>query len=300
MRHIAIFYHSPCMDGYGAMYATEKHLQSLNPVPSYECIPGRYYEVETLESVLSLLPEGCNEIWSVDFSLKRPIVEALLEKGFQYCIYDHHKSALELQPLLAAGKIQGVFDMNRSGATICWSHFSPTNEQPLPILYSYIQDRDLWTKVHDDVDIIHNALQHRSPHFDAFKKLMQATEEGTNIEQLRTEGNLIEEVKNRMLKKVKSGVDKQGAMMIELNGHIVPAIASIPGFTSDMAEPFRKTCPFIAIYTTYEKTVSISLRSGNDESIDLSELAASFGGGGHPKASGLGLSLSEFLSRIQH
>lgn len=298
MRHIAIFYHSPCMDGYAAMYATAKHFASLDPAPTFECIKGKYYEVETLEDVLAKLPEGCTEIWSVDFSLKRPIVEALLERGYSYHIYDHHKSALELAPLLDAGKIQGVFDLERSGATICWQELSPTNNEPLPLLYTYIQDRDLWTKLYDDVDIIHNALQHKTSNLEAFEQLMLDTEQGTNIDSLRAEGNLIESMKKKMLKTVKSGVENKGAMIIELGGHLVPAVASIPGFTSDMAEPFRDECPFLAIFTTYADTVSISLRSGNDESIDLSELAASFGGGGHPKAAGLSLSLKDFLSRI--
>lgn len=286
------------MDGYGAMYATAKHFASLDPMPTFECIKGKYYEVETLEDVLAKLPENCTEIWSVDFSLKRPIVEALLEKGYSYCIYDHHKSALELEPLLNEGKIQGIIDLNRSGATICWEELSPTNNEPLPLLYAYIQDRDLWTKHFDDVDIIHNALQHKTSNLEAFEQLMKDTDNGKTVDTLRAEGNLIESMKNKMLKTVTSGVKNKGAMMIELGGHIVPAVASIPGFTSDMAEPFREKCSFLAIFTTYADNVSISLRSGNDESIDLSALAASFGGGGHPKAAGLSLPLQDFLSRI--
>lgn len=286
------------MDGYGAMYATAKHFESLEPVPSYECIRGKYYEVETLEDVLAKLPENCTEIWSVDFSLKLPIVEALLEKGYDYYIYDHHKSALELEPLLNQGKIHGIIDMERSGATICWEELSPTNKEPLPPLYAYIQDRDLWTKKYQDVDIIHNALQHKTSNLEAFEQLMQDTDNGKVIDTLRAEGELIDSMKNKMLKTVKSGVDNKGAMMIELGGHLVPAVASIPGFTSDMAEPFREECPFLAIFTTYADSVSISLRSGKDESIDLSALAASFGGGGHPKAAGLSLPLKDFLSRI--
>lgn len=298
MRQIAIFYHSPCMDGFGAMYATAKHLATLDPKPTFECIKGKYYEVETLEDVLAKLPKSCNEIWTVDFSLKRPIVEALLEKGYAYHIYDHHKSALELKPLLDEGRIDGIIDMEHSGAVICWENLTPTSHEPLPLLFSYIQDRDLWTKKFDDVDIIHNALQHKTPHIEAFEKIMLETDCGKTIDALRSEGNLIESMKNKMLKTVKSGVENKGAMMIELGGYKVPAVASIPGFTSDMAEPFREECPFLVIYTTYSTSVSISLRSGNDESIDLSALAASFGGGGHPKAAGLSLPLKDFLSRI--
>ena len=67
----------------------------------------------------------------------------MLETAASITIIDHHISAEEdLSALLNSGKINGIFDMNQSGAMLAWQWFNP--EQSVPQLIAHIQDRDLW------------------------------------------------------------------------------------------------------------------------------------------------------------
>ena len=69
----------------------------------------------------------------VDFSYKRDVLENMLRTASSITILDHHISAADdLAELMANGAIDGVFDMNRSGAMITWCWFN--QGQPAPRL----------------------------------------------------------------------------------------------------------------------------------------------------------------------
>lgn len=59
------------------------------------------------------------------------------------CILDHHKTAAEdLDGIFEHPKVDGRFDMERSGAMMAWDWFHMHRDCPL--LIAYVQDRDLW------------------------------------------------------------------------------------------------------------------------------------------------------------
>lgn len=93
------------------------------------------------------------DVYLVDFSYKRAMVEQMLKSAKTVTLIDHHKTAIdELRPLAQQLEMtnndgQGVnfgwfCDLNRSGATLAWDYLFPGEDRPL--LLGHVEDRDLW------------------------------------------------------------------------------------------------------------------------------------------------------------
>lgn len=127
-------YHRGCADGFGAAWAVWKALGD-----GVEFHPGVYGapppDVTGRDVIL------------VDFSYKRPVMEAMCQSAASITLLDHHKTAAEELdglgdgPNIAIPVFVGI-DMERSGAVLAWEHFHPG--KAIPPLLQYVQDRDLW------------------------------------------------------------------------------------------------------------------------------------------------------------
>lgn len=141
-------YHADCMDGFGAAWAVWKRWGD-----AVEYIPASYGGV---------LPNVAGRhVLMVDFSYKKPQLEALAASAATIVILDHHETAASelagFNSIVGArvsnvgrcfarvvGPNQNVlveFDMERSGAPMAWSF---CHDEPVPDLLRYIEDRDLW------------------------------------------------------------------------------------------------------------------------------------------------------------
>jgi oligoribonuclease NrnB/cAMP/cGMP phosphodiesterase (DHH superfamily) len=127
MKPMLCIYHGNCADGFTSAWVVR---QALGEGVDYHA--GVYQDAPPNV-------EG-RDVLMVDFSYKRPVLEAMREQAASILILDHHKTAeADLQDLPG---VQTVFDMNRSGARITWDHFFP-DVAPPPLLL-HIEDRDLW------------------------------------------------------------------------------------------------------------------------------------------------------------
>jgi len=247
-----IIYHGDCPDGFGAAFAAWKlygegaDYLAVSHGDSPPDIRGRQVVV-------------------ADFAYDRQTSLALFEAADSLVVLDHHRSA--------EGEIGDlpfcVFDMERSGAVMMWQHL---HREPVPPLLQYVQDRDLWRNQLPESEEVSAAL--RAHPFD-FR-----TWDTIDIEQLRSEGRTLLAYQRRMIERIAAH-----ASPVEILGVRVPAVNS-PILQSELGDRLVKGHPFAAVWWQGAGEVARwSLRS-SPTGLDVSEIAARYGGGGHRTAAG--------------
>lgn len=272
MTKTICIYHANCCDGMGAAWVVHR---ALNEDDDIEFIPATYQ---------AELPDvtGAHVI-IVDFSYKQDQMRELAAQAKSILVLDHHKTAQqELAPLLEDGIIQGKFDMNHSGAMLAWMWFFPQVEPPA--LIKHIQDRDLWRFDLPGTREIQSALYSFPMDFETWDMLMSID---TSI--LYKQGIAID----RAHKKNVQGLVEFVSYRDTIAGFDVPVLNCNYMFASDAGHELAKGEAFSATYYDTEENRKYSLRSSEDGGIDVSEIAAKFGGGGHRHAAGFKIPLSQ-------
>lgn len=264
-------YHDPCADGHTAAWAVQKRW------PTCDMRPGRY-EPSDGPSV-----EG-KHILLVDFSYKRPLLDKLISEAASVTILDHHISAQrDIEPLIEQGLILGEFDMNRSGAMMAWESCFP--ETLAPKIVRYVQDRDIWRWEMPDSKAICSWLNLQPLTWKAWDEACLALETEAGYARARGIGGALVQ---KLDSDVATGVRATRRRMV-IGGFDVP-VANLPHFlASEAGNALCQDEPFAATYfDTTDGRRSFSLRSdqNNPNAVDVSEVAVSYGGGGHRNASG--------------
>lgn len=258
-------YHGNCPDGFAAAWAVRHALgddvlfykgQHQQPPPG----------VDGLEVIL------------VDFSYKKLVLQSMLKTATSITILDHHISAeKDLADLLVSGEVNGLFDMNKSGAMLAWQWFN--KDKPAPKLIEHIQDRDLWQFKLEGTREITTALSSYPYDFDLWDKLM--ANKSDELRELRRDGLAIErKINNDIQQLIASGVRR-----MVIGGYDVPVLNVSSTYVSDAGNLLSIGEPFAACYWDHPEGRSFSLRS-SEEGIDVSVVAGLYGGGGHVHASG--------------
>ena len=272
-------YHGGCDDGFAAAWAVHKALGD-----QVEFYPGVYQKEPP--------PHEARDIIFVDFSYKRPVLDAMADKANSILILDHHKTAAEdlvdLQKPPPAGvwieaswngtmsrslRMVALFDMERSGAALAWDYFIGGER---PAFIEYIQDRDLWRKSLPHGDEFTIALRSYPQDFKVWDFLAE------NMSNLMEEGHAIQRYYRVRVEEL-----KRSAYGATLGGYSC-LIANAPYFAAsevagELAE--RGLTQFGACYFEVERgRYQYSLRSRGD--FDVSAIARQFGGGGHKAAAG--------------
>lgn len=256
-------YHGNCSDGFGAAWTVRKALGDI------EFHAGKYGE--PAPNVTG------KDVVMVDFSYKRLELLEIAEKANSVLIIDHHKTAVECLVDLPSNVIC-KFDMNHSGSILAWNHFFP--EQSPPPLLLHIEDRDLWRFALQNTRQIQANVFSYPYDFEVWDKLME-----TEVQTLVTEGVAIE---RKHFKDIAELLQVTTREMI-IGGHKVKC-ANLPYiFSSDAGHELALDNPFGACYWDTPGGRVFSLRS-TDEGVDVSAVAASYGGGGHRNASGFKVS----------
>ncbi len=254
-----IVHHDNCHDGITALWCAKKRW------PNAEAYAGKYSEPPDLERLRD------RDVVVVDFSWKRPAMLELAKVAKSILVLDHHQTAAAELDGLAFAK----FDLSRSGAGMAWDEFFPNT--PRPSLVDYVEDRDLWRFSLPCSREVHAACASYPLTLEVRDELM-----GRKIEDLIGEGEAILRYHDKL---VASAAQNAGRMVI--GGHDVPAIAC-PNIelASDLGHALAKGQPFAAVYVDKpDGGRYVGLRS-TPEGLDVSEIARSFGGGGHRNAAG--------------
>ncbi len=260
-------YHGNCADGFAAAWVVRGAFARTGIEVDF--FPGVYGEPP---------PDVTDrDVYIVDFSYKRPVLEEMAARANTITILDHHKTAEADLAAFGAGssKIKTVFDMTRSGARITWDFFYGWEVGPPPLLL-HIEDRDLWLfKLEGTREIQANVFSYPYD-FEVWDKLM-----ASDPQILRAEGAAIERKHHKDIAEL-VGVSKRRMI---IGGHDVP-VANLPyTLSSDAGHKMAKGEPFAACYMDTPTGRVFSLRSTPD-GVDVSEIARAYGGGGHAKAAG--------------
>lgn len=253
-------YHGNCADGFGAAWAVWK------AHPDWEFFPGVYQND----------PPDCSgrDVYLVDFSYKRAVLESIIDCAESVTIIDHHKTAADDLADLIGPLADGVFDMEHSGAMLAWQWFHGDAEPPQ--LLRHIEDRDLWKFELPFTREIQAAVFSYPYDFALWDALMN-----TDTKQLAAEGAAIERKHFKDINELLGVVTRE----FEIGGYRVK-VANLPyTLTSDAGHKLAEGNPFGGCYWDTPDGRVFSLRS-TDDGIDVSEIAKQYGGGGHRNASG--------------
>jgi len=286
-------YHSNCVDGFTAAWVVRKALGNdvdfhagvyQNPPPD---VKGR-------------------DVFIVDFSYKRPVLEVMGNEARSITILDHHKTAID--DLIGIPQapdwhtiggtphcgVCAVFDLNRSGAGITWDYFF---SKPRPALLNHVEDRDLWRFALRRTREIQAAVFAYPYDFKTWDFLMSR-----DLEELGLEGEAIERKHFKDIRELVGVVTRpmklrapwlDGPAPADI-GFVEVPIANLPyTLTSDAGHLLSKgkgtddapEFPFAGCYWDTPDGRVFSLRSP-DGGADVGEIAKQYGGGGHKHASG--------------
>jgi oligoribonuclease NrnB/cAMP/cGMP phosphodiesterase (DHH superfamily) len=276
-RPLCIF-HAFCADGFGAAWVVRDAL--LGEVDFHPASYGQEPPDVTGRDVIM-----------VDFSFKRPVLDAMAAKANSILILDHHKTAAEdlagLPPAVEWATWQSLtatyglkcmtaalFDMGRSGAGIAWDYFNPDKLRP-PLIYR-LEDRDLWRFEFDDTRAVQACVFSHPYDFEVWDQLMSA-----DLATLAIEGEAIERKHHKDIAELVGATKRR----MVIGGHDVP-VANLPyTMSSDAGHLMCKGEPFAACYLDTPDGRTFSLRS-TDVGMDVSAIAKGYGGGGHRNAAG--------------
>lgn len=256
-----VWYHANCADGYAAACAAWKVLGDR----------AEYTPVRHGEPPPEVPPDAMLAI--VDFAYPREVLLEVKERVAGLVVLDHHRSAARDLADLEFAR----FDMEKSGARMAWEYWHP--EQPLPELFAYVEDRDLWRWELPESREVSLALTQVPVEFETWSQ--------ASVESLRVVGRSLFQYQTSL---VERAVKK--AYWVELSGYRIPVSNSCL-FQSEIGDELclkYPEAPFAGVFYDKGEQLAWSLRSVGE--FDVSEIAASFGGGGHRNAAGFAMARS--------
>lgn len=259
-----IFYHASCPDGFCAAWIARKAVGSgatFKPVRHNEGIP-QGTEIKG------------RDIFVLDFAFPRKLTEQLAREAKSFLVLDHHKTAKE-----ELGDLPYChFDMDKSGARMAYEYFDTKGFMALTAwLVDYVEDRDLWRWQLPQSQEVSAAIGSYPRTFAGWDEMASC-----GLETLKSEGVAILRYKRQIVEHAVAG-----AVEHEMAGHRIRVANVTPmNLLSEVAHELAKGRPFAAVYYIFEGRKYWSLRSTKDGGVDVSQIARSFGGGGHKNAAG--------------
>ena len=253
-----VIYHANCNDGFGAAYSAWKLL-------------GNRAEYHAASHGSSPPDVTGKKVVILDFSYNNATTKALIEQAEELWVIDHHKSNMvELHDISNTH-----FDMTKSGAMLAWEYFHPGKEPPKFI--SYIQDRDLWQWELPYSKEFSAAFDMVPWNFDEYEKF----EDDSVFDDAVKRGSYILAYSKTVIKKVCDKATKRRYKEYDV------MVVNSSHWMSEIGATLAKDCDFAMIwYYDHDASIyKVSLRAFHD-TMDVSEIAKSFGGGGHRKAGG--------------
>ncbi|MDB4337510.1 DHHA1 domain-containing protein [bacterium] len=265
-----VIYHADCTDGFGAAYSAWKQLG--NRAEYHPCKHGTKPPDVKGKNVVIL-----------DFSFDNATTKKMIEQADSLLVIDHHKSAMvELHDITNT-----KFDMSKSGAMLAWEFFHPGKEAPKFI--QYIQDRDLWSWELPYSKEFSAAFDMIPFEFEEFEKF----EDDSVFDDAAKRGSYILAYSKTVVKKVCEKAHRR-----KMGGKDV-MVVNASHWMSEIGSRLAPDCDFAMIwYWDHDaKHTKVSLRAFHD-TVDVSEIAKKFGGGGHKKASGFQLSKDKHIEDL--
>lgn len=258
-----VIYHANCMDGFTAAWVAKK------VYPDAEFFPAHYGQ--------SPPNMAGKDVLMVDFSYKRQVLLEHAVSAKRITILDHHESAEKELKGVDGGNIEVMFDLSKSGARITWEWFFPHEKAPWVV--DYTEDRDLW-KWALPYSLAINA------YLELYPKEFQKWDIFETIPDPRVDPEIIK-IGSGVLMYKKQLIDShlRNARDGEIAGYKVKTVNATALF-SEIAGELAVDMPFgVCWFKRQDGKYQFSLRS-REGGIKVNDIAAKFGGGGHPAAAG--------------
>lgn len=271
-KDIVVIYHGGCPDGFSAAWVAWKKFGD-----KAEYIPGHHGNP---------IPENLNgkEIYMLDFVYPVEEMKKIVQGSKKVVVIDHHKSAEESVKIAQ----EYLYEMNHSGATLSWKYFYPNTETPW--LIRYVEDMDLWKLELPDVFAVAMVVNNTEQDFDIWTKLAKDFDDDTTRNKQIEQGNIILKFENKLTNEIMDS-NKE---IVKFEGYETYAVNAPHVFASQMGNALCKEKPPIAIiWQRSGGKLEVSLRS--DGSVDVSEIAKKYGGGGHKAAAGFMVVAEQFF-----
>ena len=342
MKRFVVVYHKFCFDGFCSAAIAHLYFAQLN---KYVDVPQKfhidYFPViagHSEEAVDTLIQKYSKDVkvLSFDLSFSFPAAVKLLEYFPEAQIVDHHKTTYDECLAIPAEGVGSAeyekaremfskrlhFDNDHSGAALAFKFFF--NDEQIPTLVQYVEDRDLWAwKMPDsksinaglyrnlsmhyanekdyreqslisflDENITFGAVEGKIPVFDNWVSWMV---NDSWLEKVKNEGEIVNDVQRKAIRRLyKSGksltIDDKNVFTVNANSFISELGNTICEWTEEDGSPSYN----YALIWRYDRPTDmcyVSLRSLQGTDNDVEVVAKNNGGGGHVNAAGFEIKL---------
>lgn len=315
-----VIYHDNCADGFGAAFAAW-----LKFGDEAEYVPFKYGQ--PLSEYFSgwFLPE--RDIYILDFSFSKEVMDQLFKLAKKVVWLDHHKTAFERwceteREWYETDDGSIILDNSRSGALIAWEYFHPGKE--VPMLIKHIDDYDRWQFKLEGTKEFNKALWSYAPwSFDQWRNILLDTQvkewiaasadpqKSKAYQDFILEGAAILRAHDQNVQAVVKGAARKCVITILKNDNTIwdnlnwpvlfigLAANCPPHLASDVGHQLANQSGTYGLLWAINKEGKClcSLRSNGD--YDVSAIAKVFGGGGHRNAAGFEVDINKLLDWIK-
>jgi len=292
-RLVHVVSHGPhCLDGVAAAAAIARYYQGVPVIPRFSGNPKINEVIQGLDVAEPLADQ---ELWITDISWTAPETDAFLrrlaERGLKIYWIDHHRTAIER---LKNGKIDVPFahrivDDRYAAARLTYEYLlerSRAEGRPSESLERFAHvvamadDNDRW--LHEIPGSWDLALTLRSMDGpEAFDDLVAIDEHATYTPRMRA---AYDKVAREIEESTRVATTTRTVIEMPDGVRIVSAVCN--GYPSELADRWGREYAN-AVFVLFDlKSGAVSYRRSPDCEVDLSAVAAAFGGGGHPAAAG--------------
>ena len=272
-KTILVGYHSNCTDGFTAAAVAYSKFKDTADYVYLQY--NKEYNLEIFQD---------KEVYILDFSFSRTIIEQIYLSAKSLQVIDHHKTAQDA----LKGLDYCIFDMTKSGALLTYEHFNPG--QPIPKFIQLISDYDLWNHHSPEVLWFNKAIRCLDFDLEVWSKLVLDIENDSYRQQFFTQGKAIDTYTKMQVSSISKLANECHIVVKDdiIKGLIVNCSTV---FTSEVGNKLAiESNTFGATYVvTKEGNVLVSLRSVGDYTVN--DIAKHFGGGGHNNAAGFTIPL---------
>jgi len=288
-----VLYHAHCPDGLAAAFAC---WESFGDDATY--LPVSYGQP------CPDIPVEHN-VYIVDFSYPEDTLKALVyarlgrrtRDDALVTVLDHHVSAQRDLTSLIQQDLPGLricFDLEESGASLTWKYlrtggWHPRNdpetqglEHSLPTFYKYVRDRDLWRWQLPDSKAVSLVYRTLTQDWLRLAQFVQDLDEAEGYQRIVTQGTAMQRYADQLVAE-----QAQRVIWGTIGGYHVPIVNATTLF-SEVGDLLCTTLPEIPFCAYYfirnDHQIQWGLRGYG--SLDVSLIAAQYGGGGHAAAAG--------------
>jgi oligoribonuclease NrnB/cAMP/cGMP phosphodiesterase (DHH superfamily) len=292
-RRVHLVSHGPhCLDGVAAAVAIARFYSDSEVLPHFSGNPAIN---EVVRGLRIEEPLDDQELWITDISWTSPETDAFLRRlanrGLKVFWIDHHRTAIERA---RSGAIDVPFahqivDDRFAASRLVFEYLSERlraegRTNPFFERFAHVvrmaDDNDRW--LHEVPGSWELALTLRAMNGpEAFEDLLTIDESGTYTPRMAA-------ARERVAAEVKRSFEiaEKSRTSIALASGVEVVAAVCDGYPSEIADRWGGETPN-AVFVLFDlKSGAISYRRSPDCSVDLSAVAAAFGGGGHPAAAG--------------